>query len=332
MEFLIMMHKFSLLYLLAFVTAACCAPAPDAATLLQNGEEAQALNRYFQGLKASDPCQDGQVACIAGKTIATCQGTAWSTTVDQCSKSQGCFALPSVRSPGTQLACTSEKSAENLISASGATGGIFGNPNNTTMEVYRGDTMKSGYEPLPTQVIQTNTPAYTPATATGSPGPTPDSSPVNNAGGDSVGSTSSHRQPCTKAGAVPSQSTPTAVPNAAPPYSAPPVLGNGAPSKPAPTKAAPKKVTVTVTLNNPSQPATLAPQTRTISPEDATSIIASIKAAARSTVAPNMPTYNAPAPALTSAAAADAQTSSTSITVEASPSPSPTVQGSYGGY
>jgi hypothetical protein len=37
--------------------AAMAAPTSlDANTLLQNGEEAQALNRYFKSLKAADPC------------------------------------------------------------------------------------------------------------------------------------------------------------------------------------------------------------------------------------------------------------------------------------
>jgi len=115
-----MMYLTSTLFsFLSLVFVACGAPTQlDAATLLQNGEEAQALNRFFQGLKASDPCKgaytnfvaiaphaqnytDGQVACLHGTVITKCKGTLWETTLGSCSMSQKCFALPSVSSSGT---------------------------------------------------------------------------------------------------------------------------------------------------------------------------------------------------------------------------------------
>lgn len=53
-----MMHKTLLFSLFGFTAAVLAAPTSlDAATLLQNGEEAQALNRFFKSLKAADPCQ-----------------------------------------------------------------------------------------------------------------------------------------------------------------------------------------------------------------------------------------------------------------------------------
>lgn len=114
-----MYQTWTLFSFLSFVLAAWGAPTQlDAATLLQNGEEAQALNRFFQGLKASDPCKgtytnfiaiaphaqnhtDGQVACLRGTSITKCEGTLWKITLDSCSMSQKCFALPSVSSSGT---------------------------------------------------------------------------------------------------------------------------------------------------------------------------------------------------------------------------------------
>jgi hypothetical protein len=57
-----MMCRTVFLSLLTFVVVTLAAPTSlDAATLLQNGEEAQALNRFFRSLKASDPCQGAQI-------------------------------------------------------------------------------------------------------------------------------------------------------------------------------------------------------------------------------------------------------------------------------
>ena len=53
-----MIYQISKLFIFSsFSFVACGAPTIlDAAALMKNGEEAQALNRFFQGLKASDPC------------------------------------------------------------------------------------------------------------------------------------------------------------------------------------------------------------------------------------------------------------------------------------
>ncbi|KAJ3570450.1 hypothetical protein NP233_g4396 [Leucocoprinus birnbaumii] len=297
----------TLLSLLTFVIAVSGAPmaALDAATLLRNGQEAQALNRHFQGLTASDSCQDGQVACIGGKTLVQCQGTSWSTVLDRCTgKSQNCFALPSVSSSGVRLTCTSPKSAASRISATGATGGLLGNPNNSTMEVYNGNTTNGDSAP-------DNSPA-----------------PVDNAGGNNVDPSSSHRHPCSKATATTAQSTPTAAPDTLPSSSNfPPQVTTRAPAQPSPAaNTTPGRITVTVTLV-PSEQATLAPQTRTVSPKDAEAIVASIKAAGGSEVVYNStPAHGTSTPSPTSPAAVS------TITSIPLPSSSPVAQGNDGYY
>ncbi|KXN91807.1 hypothetical protein AN958_11957 [Leucoagaricus sp. SymC.cos] len=303
------MYKTFVFSLLGLIIAARCAPTPlDAATLLQNGEAAQTLNRQFETLKASDPCQDGQVACLGTKTIANCQGTSWETTLGQCSRSQNCFALPSVTSQGTHITCTSEKSAENLINSTGAKGGIFGTTANGTMETNGGKTMQYGSD----TPSQTSSSVYAPTATSGLPSSIP-VNPTLNIGdedGEVTTSTSASHRPCTthKPSIVSVQPTPTVAPDTAPSSaSAPPVSTEAPPASPS-ADGTPERVTVTVTLF-PSQPTTFAPQTRTVSPEEASSIIASIKAAGGTLVAP---------PAATSTAA-----SSLGSSVSA---------GGYGGY
>ncbi|KAG6902052.1 hypothetical protein C0995_005109 [Termitomyces sp. Mi166 len=100
--------------------------APDAAMLLENGGAAQKLNTAYQTLKATDPCIDGDKACITGG-IVSCQNGTWVEGQGACSKSQACFALPSNQKAGTLVTCTTEKNALSAIEATGATGGIFGN-------------------------------------------------------------------------------------------------------------------------------------------------------------------------------------------------------------
>ncbi|KAF8632871.1 hypothetical protein AX17_004719 [Amanita inopinata Kibby_2008] len=97
----------------------------DKATLHQNGLDAQKLNAQFKTLKATDPCKEGQEACIS-HAIARCANGSWDTTSGRCSKSQNCFALPSVTSNGTTITCTSHKSALSLFEAVGVTGGTAG--------------------------------------------------------------------------------------------------------------------------------------------------------------------------------------------------------------
>jgi len=169
------------------------------------------------------------------------------------------------------------------------TGGIFGDPNNRTIEVYNEDTTgDNSYEPSATQVIITDTLSYPTAVVAGMSGSKPDNPPASKDDGATY-------HPCTMASATPSQPTSTTT---IPPFSATraPTVAN----------AVPQQVTVTVTLIPHST--TFPPQTRTISPEDASRIIASIKATDGS-AGPEMLSGN-PVPVQTSTqAAADARNS-----------------------
>ncbi|KAI0765261.1 hypothetical protein C8Q74DRAFT_1040174 [Fomes fomentarius] len=111
-----------------------CAPAGslDADVFLQNGKDAQALNAEFQTLKASDACDDGQMACIKD-SIAHCANATWQ--LDACPKTLSCFALPSVREQGTIISCTSNATALSVINASGATGGIASNSTKNSVDL-----------------------------------------------------------------------------------------------------------------------------------------------------------------------------------------------------
>lgn len=101
--------------------------ALDVATLLKNGQDAQKLNAQFQTIKLSDTCDaTGLTTACVGNAISNCVNNAWDSTNGACSKSQQCFAIPSVQSNGTILTCTSEKSALSIINATGAKGGIAG--------------------------------------------------------------------------------------------------------------------------------------------------------------------------------------------------------------
>lgn len=168
------------------------------------------------------------------------------------------------------------------------TGGIFGDPNNRTIEVYNGEmTGDDSYEPSATQVIITDTLSYPTAAAAGMSGSKPNNPPANK----DDGATAATHHPCTMAGATSSQTISTTVP----PFSATQASTVAT--------AVPQQVTVTVTLI--PQSTTFPPQTRTISPENASQIIASIKATDGSeTLSDN------PVPVQTSAqAAADARNS-----------------------
>jgi hypothetical protein len=72
-----------------------------AAFTLQNGLDAQALNKKFQGLTASSPCTDGEQACVQGQ-FAQCVGGAFQLT--PCAAPLQCFALPLDNKPGTRYA------------------------------------------------------------------------------------------------------------------------------------------------------------------------------------------------------------------------------------
>jgi len=97
--------------------------------LLQNGLEAQKLNVAFQGLKASDNCTNGDIACVEG-ALALCRGDSWVT--QNCPQTLQCFALPDIDKEGVTIGCTSAKTAESLIEATGAQGGL-GSVNGTNI-------------------------------------------------------------------------------------------------------------------------------------------------------------------------------------------------------
>ena len=109
--------SFAIAVLGSLITLVRSAPtaALDAATLLQNGQEAQQLNSIFQNLTATDPCSGkativarkfslsnkiaGQVACVQN-SISTCANGTWDTSKGRCANTQNCFAIPSVRAGG----------------------------------------------------------------------------------------------------------------------------------------------------------------------------------------------------------------------------------------
>ncbi|KAH9887236.1 hypothetical protein C8Q73DRAFT_713304 [Cubamyces lactineus] len=121
------------LYTLLVATVALGAPMAslDADTFLQNGKDAQILNTEFANLTASDSCTSGDLACL-GASIAQCVNGTWQT--EDCPKSLFCFALPSVREEGTVLSCTSNATALAVINASGATGGLFANSTDDSVD------------------------------------------------------------------------------------------------------------------------------------------------------------------------------------------------------
>ncbi|KAG8961700.1 hypothetical protein FRC03_005063 [Tulasnella sp. 419] len=83
----------------------------------QNGLDAIALNEKFKGIKASDPCQDGDMGCV-GDSFAQCVGGKWLLT--QCSAPTICAALPLVNKPGTSIACTTAEDRDSRIALTGA--------------------------------------------------------------------------------------------------------------------------------------------------------------------------------------------------------------------
>lgn len=124
------MHFTSIFILFILTTFVKSAPTPalDAQTLLQNAQAAQQLNAQFQSANntaATSICNNGDTTCV-GNAIATCVNGQFDTSNGQCPATQQCFALPSVTTNGTIIACTSEKSAQSLINAAGATGDVTG--------------------------------------------------------------------------------------------------------------------------------------------------------------------------------------------------------------
>ncbi|KAH9989941.1 hypothetical protein BJV77DRAFT_948011 [Russula vinacea] len=90
---------------------------------LQNGQEAQALNRKFQSLTASSSCSSGEQACVQGQ-LAQCVSGKF--VLAPCASTLQCVALPLVNKPGTSITCDTQQDAEARIANTGATGGLVG--------------------------------------------------------------------------------------------------------------------------------------------------------------------------------------------------------------
>jgi len=125
------MHStfFFIPFLLALTTFVRSAPTASlsAATLLNNAQEAQQLNAQFQSANstATGSCTNGEITCVQD-AIASCVNGQFDASNGRCPAAEQCFAIPSVKSSGTIITCTSEKSAQSLINAAGATGEVTG--------------------------------------------------------------------------------------------------------------------------------------------------------------------------------------------------------------
>jgi len=120
---------FFISFLVASTTFVRSAPTASlsAAALLSNAQEAQQLNAQFQSANstATGSCTNTETTCVQG-AIASCVNGQFDASNGGCPATEQCFALPSVKSSGTIIACTSEKSAQSLINAAGATGDVTG--------------------------------------------------------------------------------------------------------------------------------------------------------------------------------------------------------------
>ncbi|KAH8984055.1 hypothetical protein EDB92DRAFT_1803417 [Lactarius akahatsu] len=94
-----------------------------AAFTLQNGLDAQALNRKFQSLTPGSACKDGETACVKGQ-LGQCAGGKF--LISPCAASLQCVALPLVNKPGTSVTCDTPEDAATRIGATGAKGGLLG--------------------------------------------------------------------------------------------------------------------------------------------------------------------------------------------------------------
>jgi len=108
-----------ILALLGLLSASLALAGPvalDAATLLLNGQQALVLNCQFQSLQNGGSCTPGESACFQ-QQLATCVNGTWQPL--PCPSNKQCFALPSVRTNGTFIACTSPNNAASIIAATG---------------------------------------------------------------------------------------------------------------------------------------------------------------------------------------------------------------------
>jgi len=150
----------SLFVLTTFVHSAPTAPI-DSTTLLNNALEAQKLNAQFQTANtATGSCTDEDTTCAQG-AIASCVNGQFDTSQGGCPATQQCFALPSLNSDGTTIACTSEKIALSLIEGAGATGGITGSGSESSIDPASASSTLSGASPS----APTSTDLITPTSA-----------------------------------------------------------------------------------------------------------------------------------------------------------------------
>jgi len=144
-----------------FVSLSYAIPPPSlvgrASFTLANGQEAQAQNKIFAGLKSTDPCNSGENGCVGGQ-FAQCIGGTWQVT--GCAGGTQCFSLPLVNKPGTSTTCDTEADAVARIAATGATGGLTGSGSSS------GNTSGSGSDSSPSQASATTTTVAPQSTAT----------------------------------------------------------------------------------------------------------------------------------------------------------------------
>jgi hypothetical protein len=93
--------RFSDLVFSITLAAAVSAGVVDrrAAFTLQNGKDAQALNRQFASLTPSSTCTNGQEACVQNK-LAQCVNGKFA--LSSCAGGLQCVVLPLVNKPGTR--------------------------------------------------------------------------------------------------------------------------------------------------------------------------------------------------------------------------------------
>ncbi|KAF8804694.1 hypothetical protein BYT27DRAFT_7008651, partial [Phlegmacium glaucopus] len=87
----------------------------------QDGLAAQKMNAEFATIKPTDPCQDGQMACV-NSSFAQCVGTQWK--LSPCSFADlSCYALPRGDKPGLSLVCDTSANALQRFVSAGLQGG-----------------------------------------------------------------------------------------------------------------------------------------------------------------------------------------------------------------
>ncbi|KAI0318731.1 hypothetical protein OF83DRAFT_913987 [Amylostereum chailletii] len=97
--------------------------------LLQNGQDAIALNNKFATLTANSPCTAGENACVDNKFAQCVSGK---FAVQACAPSTICAALPLVNSAGTSITCTTASDRDARIAATGATSAGSGNASSSS--------------------------------------------------------------------------------------------------------------------------------------------------------------------------------------------------------